>query len=80
MNTVSAFEAKTKLSALLRQTEKGISFRIVRRGKEVARLTPPVREENKFDLNKILTSFKEVRKRVQGKVKVRKLIEEGRRF
>ncbi|MDP3017447.1 MAG: type II toxin-antitoxin system prevent-host-death family antitoxin, partial [Deltaproteobacteria bacterium] len=41
---VSAFEAKTRLSELLRETEKGVSFRILRRGKEVARLIPPLKE------------------------------------
>jgi prevent-host-death family protein len=38
---VSAFEAKTKLLELLRETEQGSSFVIYRRGKEVARLVPP---------------------------------------
>ena len=33
---VSAFDAKTHLSALLRETEKGQSFVIHRRGKPVA--------------------------------------------
>ena len=32
--------AKTRLSELLRETEKGRSFRITRRGKVVARLMP----------------------------------------
>ena len=77
---VSAFKAKTRLSELLPETEKGISFRILRRGKEVARLTPPLREDKKQDLKKVLTSFREIRSRVPGKIKIRKLIEEGRRF
>ena len=47
---VSAFEAKTKLSELLRETEQGSSFIICRRGKEVARLLPPAKEEKKVDL------------------------------
>jgi prevent-host-death family protein len=77
---VSAFEAKTRLSELLRETEKGVSFRILRRGKEVARLIPPLKEDRKRGLKQILTSFKEVRGRVSGKIKIRELIEEGRRF
>ena len=40
---VSAFEAKTKLSELLRETEQGGSFVIYRRGKEVAR-TPSLQK------------------------------------
>ena len=77
---VNAFEAKTRLSELLRETEKGVSFRILRRGKEVARLIPPLKEDRKRGLKKVLTSFKEVRERVPEKIKIRELIEEGRRF
>jgi len=77
---INAFEAKTRLSELLRETEKGVSFRILRRGKEVARLVPPLKEDRKRGLKQVLTSFKEVRGRVPGKIKIRELIEEGRRF
>ena len=37
VDEVSAFEAKTRLSELLRETERGRSFVIRRRGKAVAR-------------------------------------------
>ena len=80
MEKISAFEAKTRLSELLRGTEKGLSFRILRRGKEVARLTPPIREDKKQDLKKVLTSFRQIRGRLPGKIKIRELIEEERRF
>ena len=77
---VSAFEAKTKLSELLRETEQGGSFVIYRRGKEVARLVPPVKEGREGDLKQVLASFREIRERIPGKVKIRELVEEGRRF
>jgi len=77
---VSAFEAKTKLSELLRETERGGSFVICRRGKEVARLVPPMGEEKEVDLKQILSSFREIRQRIPGKVSIRELIEEGRGF
>jgi prevent-host-death family protein len=77
---VSAFEAKTRLSELLRETEKGVSFRILRRGKEVARLIPPSKDGEKQDSKQVLSSFRKIRDRVPGKMKVRDLIEEGRRF
>jgi prevent-host-death family protein len=77
---VSAFEAKTKLSELLRETENGGSFIIYRRGKEVARLVPPVKEEQEVDLKKVVSSFRDIRGRIPGKVSIRELIEEGRRF
>ena len=77
---VSAFEAKTKLSELLRETEQGASFIICRRGKEVARLVPPVKGEQELDLKRVLSSFREIREQISGKVSIRELIEEGRRF
>ena len=77
---VSAFEAKTKLSKLLRETEQGSSFVIYRRGKEVARLIPPVKEEKDADLKQVISSFREIRERILGKMSVRDLLEEGRRF
>jgi prevent-host-death family protein len=77
---VSAFEAKTKLSELLRETEKGASFVICRRGKEVAMLVPHKREEKAVSLREVLSSFREIRKKVKGDVDVRELIQEGRRY
>lgn len=76
---VGAFEAKTRLSELLREAERGKSFVIRRRGKAVARLLPPAKEEDR-DLAQILASFREIRQRIPGKLKIRELIEQGRRF
>jgi len=77
---IGAFEAKTRLSELLRETARGKSFVIRRRGRVVARLVPPVDESEAADLSKVLAEFREIRKRIPGRVKVRKLVEEGRRF
>ena len=38
--TISSYEAKTKLPALLRRAEKGETIIITRRGVEVAQITP----------------------------------------
>lgn len=76
---VSAFEAKTHLSELLRETEQGRSFVIRRRGKVVARLVPPEKEEAAISPTKLLAAFHEIRKQISGTVKVHELIEEGRR-
>ncbi len=80
MAEVSAFEAKTRLSELLRETERGRSFVIRRRGKAVARLVPPADEEKSSDLTEVVVSFREIRKRIPGTLKVRDLVENGRRF
>lgn len=39
---IGAFEAKTRLSELLRKVEKGERFTITHRGRAVANLVPPV--------------------------------------
>lgn len=77
---ISAFEAKTRLSELLRETERGRTFVICRRGKAVARLIPPAKEEPAPSPAQVLAAFREIRRRVPGKVKIRELIEQGRRL
>ncbi len=77
---IGAFEAKTRLSELLRETERGKSFVIRRRGKAVARLVPPAEKEGAPDLAQVLAAFREIRRRIPGKVRIRELIEEGRRY
>jgi len=80
---VGAFEAKTRLSELLRETERGSAFVIERRGKKVARLVP-YEEERSGDhvegVEALFAAFSEVRSRVKGEaLDVRALVEEGRR-
>jgi prevent-host-death family protein len=76
---VSALEAKTHLARLLRETAKGRSFLILRRGRPVARLVPPEvgRQAKPAD---VLEAFQRIRRGVRGSVRVRELVEEGRRF
>ncbi len=77
---MNAFDAKTRLSELLRETEQGVSYIILRRGKEVARLIPPVKENKKKNYRELIASFHEIRQRISGRVNVRELVKEGRRF
>ncbi len=77
---IGAFEAKTRLGELLRETEKGRSFVIRRRGRAVARLVPPGDERGEMDLPKIVDEFRDIRQRVLPGPGIRQLIEEGRRF
>jgi len=76
---IGAFEAKTHLAELLREAEGGKSFVIVRRGKPVARLVPPAPETPAEEPSKLLTAFRSIRSRMSGTVKIRELIEAGRR-
>jgi prevent-host-death family protein len=78
-NEIGAFEAKTRLSELLRETERGGSFVILRRGKPVARLVPLDAEPGADDLADLKQAFLAVRKGIKGRVKVKRLVEEGRR-
>ena len=77
---INAFEAKTRLSELLRETEQGASYIICRRGKEVARLSPPAKETKEIKLKDVLSSFLEIRQQISGKINTHELIEEGRRL
>jgi prevent-host-death family protein len=77
---VSAFDAKTRLSELLRETEQGASFIIERRGKQVARLLPPEKGSAGLELGELLDCFRRIRESIPGTVSVRALVEEGRRI
>jgi prevent-host-death family protein len=49
MDTVSLADAKANLSALIDRVEAGETVIVTRRGKEVARLSPPVRPRERID-------------------------------
>lgn len=76
---IGAFEAKNRLSELLRATEAGRSFVITRRGRAVARLVP-VRDRTSEDLRALQAAFVEFRSGIEGTMSVRELVEEGRRW
>jgi prevent-host-death family protein len=79
MRTVGTFEAKTHLSALLEQVERGEEITITRHGKAVARLVPvgAVRGDRLDDTVARLKSFRKGRR--LGDLSAKALIEEGRR-
>ena len=75
---IGSFEAKTRLSELLRGTENGESYVILRRGKPVARLVPPEPAEPRVDYKKIAEDFKRLRESIEGTFDVVALVREGR--
>lgn len=75
---IGAFEAKTQLSRLLRETEKGRSFTIQKRGRSVARLTP-VRQPGEHSTG-LRDAFSRLRDSIDGPVSIRELVEDGRRY
>jgi prevent-host-death family protein len=80
MTTVGAFEAKTHLPKLLERVEAGESIIITRHGEEVAHLVPPPHKPPQGDLAAAVEKWRKTRRGIRlGKLKIRDLINEGRR-
>lgn len=75
-NTVSSFDAKTHLSQLLQEVEKGQSITITKRGKPVARLVP-AQEESETSVEHIVEELASIRRGIKGVFEVKELIREG---
>jgi prevent-host-death family protein len=79
MVEVGAFEAKTHLSNLLDQVERGETVVITRHGKPVARLVP-MTGSSMDDRQRAIEQLKELRKgQTLGALSIRELIDHGRR-
>ena len=80
MREIGAFEAKNKLGQLLDLVEAGDEVVITRRGKVVARLTPP---EDAINRQAALEAATRIRLRRQGVtldgIDIKELVAEGRR-
>jgi prevent-host-death family protein len=82
MTTMSFYEARTHLSELLDQVARGKRVLITRRGKPAALLSPPPAEALK-DVKQVIEEFKAYSKRqgrTLGGLRIRDMIDEGRRF
>lgn len=80
MKTIGTCEAKTHLSTLLEQVERGEEITITKHGTAVARLVPVTETVSRDVLGDIVARLKRFRKgRRLGKGSVKALIEEGRR-
>jgi prevent-host-death family protein len=83
MTTIGFYDARTHFSELLDQVAKGKHVLITRRGKPAALLSPPPKDEPK-DVKQVVREMLELRDRegptLGGKVTIRELIQEGRRF
>ena len=79
METVGAYEAKTNLGKLLDRVMNGEKFTITKHGVPVAILQAPlpIRKENPL---KVISEIKQFRrKHTLGSIKIKDMIEEGRR-
>ena len=81
METIGAFEAKTHLAALLDRVAEGEKITITRHGVPAAMLVPVNETEAKLSHNEIVEGMRALRRRVKpGKMSLREMINEGRRF
>jgi prevent-host-death family protein len=79
MALIGTFEAKRHLSELLDRVSKGEKITITRHGVPVAMLVPV--EAAKLTHKEIVEGMRKLRKPIKpGKMTVRELLEEGRRF
>lgn len=76
---IGAYEAKTKLSDLLRQVKAGKRFTITKWGKAIADLVPS-ESVTPIDKSAAVEKFKAFMREnpVRGGVEVKRLLEEGR--
>jgi prevent-host-death family protein len=82
MTTMSFYEARTHLSELLDLVARGKKVLITRRGKPAGLLSPPPAEAAK-DVKQVIEEFKAYSKRQRrtlGGLRIRDMIDEGRRF
>jgi prevent-host-death family protein len=81
MERVGAFEAKTHLSQLLDRVAQGETIAITRHGEPAALLVPVRPAAGNLSHTEIVTGMRELRRRVKpGKMTIRQMIEEGRRY
>ena len=79
MAEVGTFEAKTHLSHLLDQVQRGETITITRHGKPVARLIP-IAGSSRDERRRAISELKELRAgQTLGGLSARELIDEGRR-
>jgi prevent-host-death family protein len=81
MKSIGAFEAKTHLSDLLERVSRGEKFTITRHGIPTAQLLPVSESADQPTHREIVEGMRALRRRVKpGKMSVREMINEGRRF
>jgi prevent-host-death family protein len=81
VTSIGAFEAKTHLSDLLDRVARGEKITITRHGVPAALLVPVTEAAPKMTHKEIVEGMRALRKRVKpGKMSVREMVNEGRRY
>jgi prevent-host-death family protein len=65
--TISAFEAKTRLGRLLDRVQAGEELLITRHGRPVARLAPVLQDKSADNIDQALATFREIRKSLKAR-------------
>lgn len=80
MKTIGSYEAKTHLPRLLDQAAKGEKITITKHGVPIAMLVPAPTIQ-KADIRSVIAELRKFRKQHSlGGLKLKEMIEEGRRF
>ena len=82
MTSVGSYQAKTHLPELIERVSRGEKILITRRGVPVAMLTPPPQQSER-DVRQVVKDMLAFRDKFGpklGKLTIRELIEEGRRY
>ncbi|MHB8653930.1 MAG: type II toxin-antitoxin system Phd/YefM family antitoxin [Terriglobia bacterium] len=78
--TVGCYQAKTHLPRLLKRAARGERITITKHGTPIAMLVP-VENKEKRDIGTVIAEIKKFRRRHKlGKLTIRQMIDEGRRF
>lgn len=81
MARVKAIEARAHFSDLLNRVARGETIMITRYGAPVGMLVPVERRESELTHREIVVGMRALRKRVKpGKMSLRDMVAEGRRF
>ena len=81
MAFVGAFDAKTHLADLLDRVSRGEKITITRHGVPAAMLVPIEETRPRMTHMEIVEGMRKLRQRIKpGKMSVREMVEEGRRF
>jgi len=79
-SSIGTFEAKTHLSGILENVQKGGEYIITNRGKPIAKLIPYSDHKDKLKIGEIIFHFDSIRNSIKGKINIKEYINEGRKY
>ena len=77
---IGSFNAKTHLSILIDDVQKGEEYIITKRGKLVAKLIPYRNPDDNVKIDEIIAQFDKIRNSIKRRVNIKRYIAEGRKY